>query len=32
MNWLNVFVYLGMFIIGVLFWAFIVYYVLDWFK
>jgi len=32
MNWFNFFVYLGMFIIGVLFWYFIVYYIIDWFK
>ena len=31
MNWINLLVYLGMFIIGAVFWYFIVYYVIDWF-
>ena len=32
MNWYNILVYLGMFIITTIIWYFIVYYVIDWFK
>ena len=31
MNWDNLLVYLGIFIITVIIWYFIVYYVIDWF-
>ena len=29
-NWVNLLVYIGIFIVGALFWYFIVYYVRDW--
>ena len=32
MNWYNLFVYLGIFLITAITWYFIVYYVIDWFK
>ena len=30
MNWINLLVFLGMLIIGVSFWYFVVFYVFDW--
>lgn len=31
MNWINLLVYLGIFIITAVIWYFIVFYVMDWF-
>lgn len=30
MNWINLLIYLGMFIISAIMWYFIVFYVMDW--
>lgn len=30
MNWFNLFVYGGMFLLGVSFWYLFVYYIMDW--
>jgi len=30
MNWVNLLVYVGMFVFGAFCWYFIVFYVLDW--